>query len=61
MRCTGPNFLYFKATLFLDMYTSVLDAARLEYHTLQTPVKVFETQHGFESEIFKQASVVLSR
>lgn len=61
VRRTGPNFSYFKAASFPDMYTTVSDAARLAYHTLQTPVEVLETQHDFEPGVFKQAGVVLPR
>lgn len=61
VRRTGPNFSYFKAALFPDMYTSVSDAARFAYHTFQTSVEILETQHDFEPGVFKQAGVILSR
>lgn len=61
VRRTVPNFSFFNAASFPDMYTTVSDAARLAYHTLQAPIEVLETHRDFEPGVFKQVGVVLPR
>lgn len=54
MQYTGPNCLFFNIVLFLNIYNIILDTARIVYYILQTLIKVFETQHEFDPNIFKQ-------
>ena len=61
VRRTAPNFSFFHAASFPDMYTTVSDAARLAYHTLQAPIEVLETHRDFEPGVFKQVGVVIPR